>query len=201
MINKIYPYLTTAKGRLVTGLALVTAIVVGLWPDHSRSFDPVRAGAIATAAVAWLYAELAGAGTASDHDVKLFNAFRQAVSVEEKNFLLEQDFHFSFVYKYSEGLREIAHWNGAAYEFVDERLQGKWEPLINQVNNFVLLMAQYSAPVQSSANLMTVHPSGGDSDHPEPWVLKEIGKLNASASNLYKNLDEFERFARKRMRL
>lgn len=54
--------LPTWQGRIITGIALVAAVVAGLWPDHPRDADGGRITAVAVAAVAWLFAELAGAG-------------------------------------------------------------------------------------------------------------------------------------------
>ena len=201
MLAFVRTQLPTVQGRLTAGLALVVAIVVGLWPDHPRPFDVVRAGAILTTAVAWLFAEISSANAVSEHDKGLFSLFRETVKEADKDFLREQDFHFSFVYMKSAGLREMAYWTGAAYEFVDDKIESKWAPLIKEVDAFVGMMAQYAAPVGGNTLLMTVHPTQGDPDDPKPWVLDEIAKLNSAARKLYANLNDFERFARKRLAL
>ena len=50
--------LATVAGRISTGTAMAITILVGLWPDHPRDVDPATAGAVISAIVAWLAAEI-----------------------------------------------------------------------------------------------------------------------------------------------
>ncbi|WBO22715.1 hypothetical protein [Sphingomonas abietis] len=191
--------LPTVQGRLTTAAALIAAIVIGLWPDHSRPLDPAKASVIVLTGLAWLFAEINGASKPTDHDVALFKRYRETLREEDRSFLREHNFWNSFQYHRSEGLRELAYWDGAAHEFMDRRVQGRWKEVIQGIDAFVMLMAKYTAPVNAAAGLLSVHPKQGDPENPEEWILKEINELNEASRALHQITEDFERFARERL--
>lgn len=127
MAMKFLQHVTTVQGRLTAGCALAVAIVVGLWPDHPRPVDPVRVGAIITAAIAWLFAELAGQRATSPHDIKLFSDILETLPQHLLDFLRDQDFGVgSYIDPGTGGLHDVAHWRGSRYDFVDPVLNRRW---------------------------------------------------------------------------
>ncbi len=88
---KILEHLTSLQGRLTAGVALVAAIVIGLWPDHARSVDAAKAAAIGTTALAWLFAEIGGRRAPSEHDLQLFERIVSSIPQRVLDFLKDQD--------------------------------------------------------------------------------------------------------------
>lgn len=193
--------LTSAQGRLTTGTALVVAIVVGLWPDHARPVDPVRLGAVLTAAMAWLFAELAGPGEPRPHDLKLFELLVSKLPEQFLSFLRDHDFGAAYHDPGVGGLYDVAAWQGARYEFVDPALQKRWATLRGEARKFAHDLSHNTFPDDVNANWYTVHPTNGDPGDPQPFVVRRIDLLNAGASALAGRIDEFEGYARERLRL
>jgi hypothetical protein len=193
--------LPTVQGRLLTGLILIAAVVAGLWPDHERPADGVRITAIVVAAVTWLFAELSGIAAPSQHDLALFERFRSTLHERDRAFLRDQDFDNSFSGDDMAGLREIASWTGVAYEFNDAKLEKEWAAAVKAIDAFVAQVAQHTGPVNAGAGRFSAHPSNSDPMEPADWITKAISSLNAQASLLGKQLEEFERKARRRLGL
>ena len=199
MIGWLQRSLPTWQGRVTTGVALVAAVTAGLWPDHAREPDGGKITAVAVAAIAWLFAALAGAGKPREHDVKLFETFRTALKERDRRFLADQDFHNSFPAKGFEGLNDIAHWEGVAFEFVDARMQARWALVHAKVTAFIQLLAMNTGPVGGNVAMFTAHPTQGDPENPAEWTQKAIDQLNADATALHAQLEAFERYGRQRL--
>ena len=107
-MNRLTRYLPTVQGRVAAGLILVTTVVFGLWPDHPRPFDVARAAAVATAAITWLFAELAGAGPPREHDVALFNQISDILNDDQLTFLRDHDFNHNLHSHSTEPVHRIA---------------------------------------------------------------------------------------------
>lgn len=201
-MNKFIQHLTTVQGRITTGCVLLVAIVVGLWPDHPRPVDPVRLGAIITAAIAWLFAEIAGQRTPSPHDTKLFESIVQTLPQELLDFLRNQDFGVgSYIDRGTSGLHAVAYWQGSRYAFVDAVLQKRWATIHTEIAQFGNFLALNTYPAHGSQDLRTVHPTQGDPEDPAPFVQARIDKLNDGATKVADQIDAFERFARHRLGL
>jgi len=199
---KFLQHLTTVQGRITTGCILVVAIVVGLWPDHPRPVDPVRLGAVVTAAIAWLFAEIAGQRAPSAHDTKLFGDIVETLPQRLLNFLSRQDFGVgSYIDPGTGGLHDIANWQGARYAFVDPVIQKRWATTHKNIVEFGNILALNTYPVHGSQDLRTVHPTQGDPEDPAPFVQERIDKLNNGATEIANQIDAFERFARSRLGL
>lgn len=200
-MNWLNRNLSTWQGRITTGVALVAAVVAGLWPDHPRSADGVRITAVAVAAVAWLFAELAGAGRPREHDLKLFGAITSTVADRDRRFLSEQDFHNSFQANGYDGIETASRWSGATHEFVDPKLQRLWLPLRERMTSFLNLLATTTGPVGGNVARFTAHPTQGDPDNPAAWTQASIDRLNADATALHVEIENFERHGRRRLGL
>jgi len=199
IVTKFLQRLPEMEGRITTGLALVIAITIGLWPDHPRPVSIEKAAAIAVATLAWLFANLSGNLKPKDHDVALFDQYRENVTDGQLAFLKDSDFAVSFERSNLNGLREINYWDGPRYEFLDNKLQAAWAEarVLNQ--NFLSLVGQYTIPVRGAQTRSTVHPDGGDPEEPADWVVEQYTELNNAADVLYKKLESFERMAHARL--
>lgn len=183
-------------------MAAVGAVVVLLRPDEHWEFDAAALIGALTALVLWFWAEITSVErTVSSHDLELFENFRKAYGSGEKSLLRDQDFDHSFIFNKTEGLFEISHWDDAAFEYVDPKVQEKWRPVRAQTETFAAMIATHTGPVGGNSNLGTVHPDQGDPDFPEDFIVKRIDELNDAAQTLFARLEEFERFARKRLKL
>lgn len=191
--------LRTVEGRLLTGATLLGAVVVGLWPDHARPPDGEKIVAVAIAALAWLFAELSGAAKPSEHDLALFERFRSTLRDRDRSFLREQDFDNSFGSNDGAGLREIAGWTGVAHEFNDRNLQARWAATLESVSGFDDLIGLHTGPISAVAGRFSVHPPNSDPMQPKERVSEAITELNAKASALSLQLENFERYARRRL--
>lgn len=201
-MTKFLQHLTTVQGRITTGCALAVAITVGLWPDHPRQVDVVRLGAVITAAIAWLFAEIAGPRAPSPHDLKLFESIVETLRQPLLDFLRDQDFGVgSYIDRGTSSLHDFAYWQGSRYAFIDQVLQKRWEVTHKTITEFADFLALNTYSVHGSQNLRTVHPTLGDPNDPEPFVQTRIDKLNDGATKVADEVDAFERFARKRLGL
>lgn len=201
-MTKFLQHLTTMQGRITTGCALAVAITVGLWPDHPRPVDAVRLGAVVTAAIAWLFAEIAGPRTPSAHDIKLFESIVETLPQHLLDFLRGQDFGVgSYVDRGTSGLHDVAYWQGSRYAFVDPTLQKRWEATHKTITEFGNILALNTYPVHGAQDLRTVHPTQGDPEDPAPFVQERIDKLNDGATKVANEVDAFERYARQRLGL
>jgi hypothetical protein len=108
-LNWITRTLPTLQGRLTTGLALIGAILVGLWPDHARGPDGGKIVAIGLTAIAWLFAELSGGYPPSEHDRVLFQEIQGHFSDGLLNHLGEHDFANDVHKSKFQALWEIGH--------------------------------------------------------------------------------------------
>lgn len=197
---KFLQQLHTVQGRMTTGCVLLVAVVVGLWPDHSRSFDPAKAGAIITAAIAWLFAEIADVGKPRPSDVILFENIVAKFPQGVLDFLRHHDFGAAYHDPGFDGLYEVSSWKGARYEFVDKVLQRHWSKMKADISRFSSALAHNTFP-ESARGWFTVHTTHGDPENPEEFVQKRITLLNDMATNFANQIDSFERFARARLRL
>lgn len=197
---KLLDALATVAGRISTGTAMAVAILVGLWPDHPREIDPVRLGAVITTIVAWLAAEIASGRKASDHDIALFRKIVETLPEGTVDFLRNHDFNNFYRADQQVGLFDIATWEGSRRQFLDRGLQKQWALLLADIRKFSDDLAAGTGPV-AAGPLFSAHPTHGDKDNPEAWVVERIDKLNSAATSLGGKLDSFETFARGRLRL
>jgi hypothetical protein len=198
---KIIQLLTTVQGRLVTGIILIAMVVKGLWPDHPPPVDPAGVVEILGAALAWLFAELAGMRPPSKHDIELFDEFTDKIPQRIINFLRDHDFGASFHNPGVEGIYDVSSWQGSRFEFLDDFIQKKWNMTHANIVKFANLFALNTSPVHDSIEWLTVHPTMGDPENPEPHIAERIQKLNNAATELANEIDQFERLARKRLNL
>lgn len=201
-MSKWIEHLTKTQGRITTGCVLALSIAVGLSPDYSQSFDPGKFAAIIVAAIAWLYAELAGHRAPSAHDVTLFKGIVQALPHRLITFLREQDFGVGvYADVGSCSLGEVAHWDGARYTFVDKNIEKRWVELRRNIGEFSFYLAMNTFPVSAGQQTRTVHPTLGDPDCPERFISDRIDKLNNDATKIADQIDEFENYTRRRLGL
>ncbi|MDO9370828.1 MAG: hypothetical protein Q7T68_19870 [Sphingopyxis sp.] len=179
---------------------MAVAILVGLWPDHAREIDPVRLGTVATAAMAWLAAEIASGRKPSEHDLSLFARIVELLPEATIDFLRDHDFDNSFAGNQQKGLFDIAAWEGSRREFLDRALQLRWAPIHADIKAFVSVLVAATGPV-GSGPLFSAHPDHTDKMNPPDWVAQRIRELNEKAAALNKKADLFEHYARRRLRL
>lgn len=177
------------------------AIVAGLWPDHDRPEDGAKITAVVVAGLAWLFAEFSGIAKPSDHDLALFERFRSTLQERERSLLRDHDFDNSFSSNETEGLREIASWAGVAYEFSDPKIEADWVLVLKKVGAFLTMVAKHTGPVRTTADRFSVHPPNLDPMQPQAQISSAIVELNATASALSTQLENFERMTRRRLGL
>lgn len=201
MGNKsILEKLGSSEGRLTTGAALIGAIVVGLWPDQSREFDPAKASAIALTAIAWLYAELGASGSVSSHDVNLFKKIEEFIGEDVEELLLNQDFYASAPTGPIGKLNHFSTWKGADHEFLDKRLQNEWTALGVRVTELSNLFVKHLGP-NSIGNRYTVKVKNGGWDQQPEHLWKAAEAINEKSATVYKQLQTFKTSSRKRLSL
>jgi hypothetical protein len=199
---KILEHLTSLEGRLTAGVALIAAIVIGLWPDHARPIDPAKAAAVGTAGLAWLFAEIGGRRVPSEHDLKLFEQIVSTIPQQVLDFLKDQDFGVGSYNDPGTGaLHEVAYWQGSRFEFTDSALNKKWLAVQRRIKEFANRLALDTFPVHDAENWRTVHPTIGDPEDPEPFVQARIDRLNEGATKVANEIDAFESFGRRRLGL
>lgn len=133
-------------------------------------------------------------------DYKLLETFLSEFSSSSPSAILlkEHDFNHSFD---RNSLKQIEHfynqWNGAEYKFIDEAIEEKREKFFEYCKSFLLKVAEYTAPVGASklSSVIPDHLRANDLDLPE-WVTNQIKELNELATEVYKNHQEFIRFAK-----
>jgi hypothetical protein len=178
---------------------MVVAIAVGLWNGHEGDIDPVRLGAVVTTTLAWLAAEIISGRKPSDHDLKLFDRIVEKFPERTTDFIRNHDFHNSFNGDLQAGLFDLAAWEGTRNQFLDGALQKRWAVVHGHVRKLTSELF-HCGPIRTGP-MFTAHPELGDRGNPEPWVQKRINALNKESSATSKAVDDFEKFARNRLRL
>lgn len=201
MLNWLKDNMSTMQGRLGTGVAFLAAVVVGLWPDHAREWDIEKLVAVGGTGIAWLLAELSGASEPSPHDRDLFGRIVERFPDATLEFLRNHDFGASFPRVHLEGVVEVDSWHGARTDFQDAKLQTPWNDIRAKIGQLVEYYVGYTVPMHGNVNLATVHPTNGDPGHPNEHTLAEILQLNNASTALSSALDDFERLARRRLKL
>ncbi|WP_375391897.1 hypothetical protein [uncultured Sphingomonas sp.] len=193
--------LPTWQGRLVAGVALIGAIVVGLWPDHPRDIDAEKLVAVVLTGAAWLFAELANSGGVSEHDRKLFASIESQFSDGVLAHLREHDFAVDVHKTKASALWDLGYMEGSRYRFLDRPLQAKWSELFAALREFNNLQAEYLSPSSTNGDALTIHLHG-EPRYPVPAsVQAEIKKLNEAAPALERLFNEFAALARRRLGL
>lgn len=191
--------LDTWQARLLSGLAMLLALVALLEPDTKWVPDLPAVGAFIVAALAWLVTNLKGAGTPHPHDIRLFQSIQNLISPDERRFLDSQDFGTLFRRNAWNGVRTIyADWEGPSFEFTDRSLKRSWGLVKEQIGIFSELVVGTTQPARNM-DFQTVRTSrdvGGLSDE----TRREADAMNAAASELVKRLDVFEIKARRVLR-
>jgi len=114
------------------------------------------------------------------------------MSPAEVSFLRGHDFGGSFLTSSLDGLRRISmEWHGAAYEFDDPELQGPFEFLLVKIRHLSSRIALSTQMISADAAMV---PRG----HIDGWEAV-AGQLNDKADEVADGIDEFVRFARKRL--
>ena len=201
MLDWLKSNLPTVQGRLGTGVGFLAAVVVGLWPDHAREWDIEKLVAVCGTGIAWLLAELSGVGEPSRHDRDLFGRIVERIPDATREFLRNQDFGAVFPRTHLEGVAQVDSWHGVRTDFQDAKLQAPWNDVRAKISQLVENYVAYTIPVHGNVNLATVHPTGGDPGHPNEHTLAEIQQLNDASTVLSVALDDFERLARRRLKL
>lgn len=129
MTGWILRHLATLQGRIGTGLLTILAGVNLARPGSAWFLQWESLAAFLAAFATWLVAEFQGAGTPYPHDVRLFSKILDLIDDRERHFLRTHEFHEAFSRECMKGLREITHWGGAAYTFLDSKMQKQWAPL------------------------------------------------------------------------
>lgn len=94
---RIIDAFASVAGRISTGSAMGVAFAPGLWNGHQGDIDPVRLGAVVTATVAWLTAEVASGCNPSGHDIALFKRIVELLPDSTTDFIRHHDFGQTFL--------------------------------------------------------------------------------------------------------
>ncbi len=202
-MHGIIQSLATWQARLLTGLACMAAVgaaaAAATNPHLTVAARIMIASPLVPAAVTWILATISGGNTAHPHDVRLFERIVGLLSPDERHFLRTHDFGSNFSLGRLPAVRDISHWEGPEYAFLDGKLQKRWGAVKVQIDALCGLIAQTTAPSPGSANLQTVYPRSVDPEDPPRRVILEIKALNDAATAVSKELDAFEPIARRRL--
>lgn len=157
----------------------------------------------AAAFAAWLVAELSGVGDPHPSDIRLFNRLMEVVPEEERRTYRDLDMGNPIPYRHVQGSSTISEtWYGAGYEFVDKTLNREFTALLEKVRTFSRLFALNTGPWPGSNKFATVKtPDDIRTGRRSDRTLENAASLNAAATDLIEALDDFERLARRRLRV
>lgn len=192
--------LHSAEGRVVAGATLIAALVVGLWPDPNRPFDPEKAGAILVAVVLWLYAELGGAPSPSKLDIELHRRIKEVMDDSALTFLRDHDFGGSLRDSQTQPIGIVCSWHGANAEFRDTKVQAAWASCREKMKVLDRLYAEHLNPTHRGDRLTAVSHNSDEWNIPR-HILEAIDALNLAAAATYKSFNDFDRIARNRLNL
>lgn len=200
MLEFVRNYLPTVKGRVITGLMFVGAVVVGIGIDTARPFSVEKLVAILLALAAWLMAELDGVGVVSDHDRALYQQITRQLNQDVLTFLREHDYSLPTRIRQTEPFSEIAYWHGPEYEFNDQAIHRRWLELWGAVNS---LSDKHGMHLTTNDNMefLTAWHIGFDRRNQPRRAYEEIKILNGAAHEVYRAFGKFVPFARKRLAL
>lgn len=199
MLHFISDRLATLQGRVAAGCVFASAITVSLLPGAGSRFDVIEFLGIASTGALWLFAELSDSHSTSEHDIVLFRKFESSASHALQYSLSTHDFSNSFKRECFDGLTDISYLDGARHEFVDQKVQKKWNSLKRTLNAFLNDLSRETFNVPGDVNLSTVYRSESEKMFPPEDILMVIDNLNSSATKLSKELADFERYTRKKL--
>ena len=203
MLQSLIHLIGTRWGRISTGCAALAALAIGLWPWTDADVDIAKLLGFAGALSAWLFAEFSGAGDPHPSDIRLFNRLMEVIPEAERRTYRDLDMGNPIPYRQVQGSGDIAEtWHGAGYEFVDKVLNREFTALLKKIRTFSGLFAVNTGPMRGTNALATVKTAddlrtGRRSDQ----TLENAADLNAAATGLIEALDDFERLARRRLRV
>jgi hypothetical protein len=202
-MNWLLRNLPSWQGRLLTGLAFVGAAVATalafVQPSATMAAKATALVALIPAFAAWTFTAIAGGNAAHPHDIRLFERIMATLPEDERHFLRGHDFGNDFMLTSLAGVREISHWQGPTFEFLDRAIERKWKVLRSEIGDFRDRMAQTTAPQRGGGQMKTIHTGFGDREDPSPHVRAKIDALNSGATKVTKLIDEFEPFVRRRL--
>ncbi|OYX09562.1 MAG: hypothetical protein B7Z08_04845 [Sphingomonadales bacterium 32-68-7] len=144
---------------------------------------------------------MAGAGKPREHDIDLYNRISGIMDDDALTFLQQHDFNMDFQQSRTEPMSKIANWHGARYEFLDAGLQKKWKLVREQIDG---LAGQYVAklvPRSTGQGMLTAHLLGYERHNQPAHAVAEVQELNRTATKLYEDYNQFDRYARRRLGL
>jgi len=199
-MSRIADALTSVAGRITAGAAVALTISVGLYPDHPRPIDPVRLGAVITAVLTWILAEIASGRKPSAHDVALFGKIIDLIPPATVDFLRNHNFDDAFHSDRQGGLHELADWDGSRYQFSDRVLQRRWKKVHRDIQNMSEALVRETGPI-ASTTLLTARRDVSTGEIAEDAAAHHVNELNRISSGLSKSMDGFEAYARGRLGL
>lgn len=203
MVQSLVHLIGTRWGRISTGCAALAALAIGLWPWSEADVDIAKLVGFVSALAAWLFAELSGIGEAHPNDVRLFNRLMEVIPEGERRTYRDLDMGNPIPYRHVEGSGTIAEtWHGAGYEFVDKTLNREFKALLEKIRTFSRLFAVNTGPMRGSNTFATVKTTEDiQTGRRSNQTLENTAGLNAAATSLIEALDDFERLARRRLRV
>ena len=175
----------------------MAALIYGVNPSFGKEVDVVKAGAIISAFLAWVAAEVfteqANATQLSPHDVSLYEKFRGLFNGATLEFLREHDFGGSFHPDAMDGVVEFAAaWQGKTYEFQNRRLNKKLRQCKVAAAQMSRLFAYKTYPHHSNPNLQTAVTRDPQTGVPDEQSNQAIKELNETATLLHDAADDLQ---------
>lgn len=203
MFHSLIHLIGTRWGRIGTGCAALAALAIGLWPWSDADVDIAKLLGFAGALAAWLFAELAGVGDPHPSDIRLFNRLMEAMPEAERRIYRDLNMGDPIPYRHVQGAGTIAEtWDGAGYEFIDKTLNRDFTALLAKIRAFSSLFALNTGPMRGSVEFATVKTTDDvRTGVRSQQTLENAANLNAAATSLIEALDDFERLARRRLRV
>ncbi len=200
-MNWISKYLAVWQSRIVLGLAFFAAILVGLWPDHTREIDAEKLIACLATGIAWFVAELASAVTkVSNHDIALFERINNVMDDSALTFLMDHDFHNDARTIDTEPVSNMAYWHGPNATFNDKAIQRRWEAVFASIVALSHTYGDNLVTTDVEGRLTAWHTGFTRANQPDQ-AHAEVKELNDAARALYVQFGEFVVYVRKRLDL
>jgi hypothetical protein len=200
MLANAWRWLHSTLGRGLAGIVALVTLAWFLWPEPQWHVHPDALCALVIALAAWV-ASLAPVQpqAPSKHDVELLTRFRALLSESEKDFLRTYDLANSFSWHRLEGTQELsAAWHGAEFEFDDHKVQDKLSPILETAREFIHRLALGTWPI-GPERLSSAIPKTEIDDKISQKTWDRIQDFNKRATALADAIDEFIKFARKRL--
>ncbi|MEO1488011.1 MAG: hypothetical protein AAFR88_01065 [Pseudomonadota bacterium] len=192
--------ISSLAGRVFLGLIAMATVIAGLPLKEGLEFDLTKALGAAAAAAAWLAAEwLSWERRPHEHDIELRRAVF-ALANPVMPFLRDHDLGGSFQWARLNGLIELhEEYIGARFQFIDPKLQRRWQEAQKTLGEFIYFTAHKSYPTEGGNGFNSFLTGRDASGLISKEAQGNIDKANQLATDLYNRFEALEELSLRRL--